>query len=329
MRFEYGTSSGNLDRKVYYNGGGLLAPSGQFSVTVSSLSPGTTYYYRAVLQDGSKVCYGQVRSFKTLAAQQEQQAGWLELPATSSRSNCVQGHFGSGKTRNYSYFYDKGNYAPLWEAYPLTAGHTNGDNKSETWYFNPNVDQNCQIDVRGGSYPSTYGADSYTRGHMIPAADRTHTAQARKEVFYLTNQVPQNGDMNNGVWKSLEEAVRAQTSQTDTVYVVTGACFRKAGGSENITYLENSSATPKRVPVPNYLWKVVLKVKRSSGGTVTSASAVGFWMENRNYTDDFTAHAVSVDQIEVWTGFDFFPNLPDTLEASAESNSSWSSFQQF
>ena len=328
MRFEYGTSSGNLDRKVYYNGGGLLAPSGQVSVTVSSLSPGTTYYYRAVLQDGSKDCYGQVRSFKTLAAQQEQQAGWLELPASGSRSNCVQGHFGSGTSRNYSYFYDKGSYAPLWEAYPLTSGHLNGGNSSTTWYFNPNVDQNSQIDVRGGSYPSTYGANGYTRGHMIPAADRTHTAQARKEVYYLTNQVPQLDAMNNGVWKSLEEAVRAQTSKTDTVYVVTGASFRKAGGSETITYLESANAKPARIPVPNYLWKVVLKVKRS-GGSVTSASAVGFWMENRNYTDGFAAHAVSVDQIETWTGLDFFPNLPDTVESSAETNTSWTGFQNF
>ena len=321
-------SAGNLEWEAFFKDGGLTAGSGEWSVSVSSLEAGTTYYYQAVIEVGGKEYRGEVRSFKTLAAQQEQQAGWLELPAMSSRTNCVQGHFGSGKTRNYTYFYDKDNYAPLWEAYPLTAGHLNGGNNSANWTFNPNVDQSSQIHVQSGSYESTYGVSGYTRGHVIPAADRTHTAQARKEVYYLTNQVPQNGDMNNQVWKSLEEAVRALTTKADTVYVVTGASFRKVGGSENITYLENSSATPEKVPVPNYLWKVVLKVKRT-GGTVTSASTVGFWMENRGYTDGFAAHAVSVDQIEAWTGFDFFANLPDDLESSAEANTSWSGFQGF
>jgi hypothetical protein len=33
-----------------------------------------------------------------------------------------------------------------------------------------------------------------------------------------------------------------------------------------------------------------------------------------------------VDQVEQWTGFDFFANLPDGIEASAEKNASWSAF---
>jgi hypothetical protein len=33
--------------------------------------------------------------------------------------------------------------------------------------------------------------------------------------------------------------------------------------------------------------------------------------------------------VEQWTGFDFFANLPDTIEASAERNSNWSTFQSF
>jgi endonuclease G len=79
--------------------------------------------------------------------------------------------------------------------------------------------------------------------------------------------------------------------------------------------------------VSNYFYKVVLKVKRS-GSTLTSASAVGFWFEHKQYNgNDFIAYAVSVDQIESWTGMDFFVNLPDSMENSAETNSSWTSFQ--
>ena len=80
--------------------------------------------------------------------------------------------------------------------------------------------------------------------------------------------------------------------------------------------------------IPNYFYKVVLRVKTSDDG-VTSASTIGFWMEHRKYRDSFTNYAVSVDQIEQWTGFDFFVNLPDTIESSAESNTSWTNFQNF
>jgi hypothetical protein len=36
-----------------------------------------------------------------------------------------------------------------------------------------------------------------------------------------------------------------------------------------------------------------------------------------------------VNQIEEWTGFDFFVNLPDDLEAEAERNSSWTTLKNF
>jgi endonuclease G len=73
----------------------------------------------------------------------------------------------------------------------------------------------------------------------------------------------------------------------------------------------------------------VLKV-RKSGSTVTDAETVGFWFEHKDYSgNDYTQYSVSVDQVEAWTGFDFFVNLPDSVEASAETNSSWSSFASF
>jgi hypothetical protein len=38
---------------------------------------------------------------------------------------------------------------------------------------------------------------------------------------------------------------------------------------------------------------------------------------------------VSVDEIEQKTGMNFFVNLADNLENTAESNTSWTSFQSF
>lgn len=145
------------------------------------------------------------------------------------------------------------------------------------------------------------------------------------QTFYVTNSVPQIQDsFNGGIWNSLESALQIR-AKSETVYIVTGVAFEKVGESRSITYTSAKDDT-KSVPVPNYFYKVALTVTTNSSGTVTSASAVGFWFEHKTYSDSYTNYAVSVDQIEQWTGFDFFANLPDSVEVTAEKNASWSNF---
>jgi endonuclease G len=159
-----------------------------------------------------------------------------------------------------------------------------------------------------------------------------------QHTYYSTNQTPQRQNKFNGsIWGSLETATRNLLSSADTVYVVTGPAYRKVGGNESITYLTGVSgknANPSRLPVPNYYWKALLKVKWSGSGTrktVSSASAIGFWFVHQDYANNtpFANYAVSVNQIETWTGFDLFANLPDGIEATAEANTNWTTFQNF
>lgn len=255
------------------------------------------------------------------------------MPAQALGTNQVSESLGSGVTRNYSYLYDKTYYASLWVAYPLTRSHTQGTASTSNWRYNPStsIPHESQVGVTGTtSYPTLYGADGYAKGHQCPNADRRSDSDMNTQTYYVTNQTPQiqNG-FNSGVWSRLEEAARALTENTDTVYVITGPCYRKQGGSETITYLHSSTVTPASLPVPNYYWKVLLKVKRNSAKAITSASAIGFWFEHRSYSDSYTNYAVSVDTIEQYTGFDLFANLPDSIEEGAERNTSWTTFQSF
>ena len=332
MRIKYGTSSGNLNGTAYYNDGGLNAGSGSWSVDVASLDPGTTYYYRAVIQVGSKDYYGEVKSFKTASATQVTfPADWLELPATVSGNSIYSGWFGSGDSRSYSYQYDASTYSCVWTAYPLKKEHTEGSANTSSWKFNPDVPEYAQIDVRSSSYNSLYGVTQYSRGHLCPSADRKCDNTMRAPLYYVTNQVPQiqNG-FNGGIWSSLENAIRDEAGKTDVVYVVTGVAYNKVGESRTVNYLTSDNAHPSRVPIANYFWKAVLKVKRDASGNVTSASAVGFWFEHKTYSGtNYASYAVSVDQLETWTGLDLFHNLPDSIESTCETNTSWSSFQNF
>lgn len=234
-----------------------------------------------------------------------------------------------GSERNYTHLYDKSTYASLWTAYPLYAD-TIGGSRSETWASNPNLEESEQINIWDGSYGVSYESTIYSRGHLMPDADRSNNADMQKQTYYATNLVPQVQDgFNGGIWSSLENAVRVATPSSDTLYVVTGVAFRKAGGSENITYIKPKHDS-KQCPVPNYFYKVLLKVKRNNSKAVISASTVGFWFENKIYSgNSYSNYAVSVDQIEQWTGFDFFVNLPDAVENSAETNADWTTFKNF
>ena len=230
----------------------------------------------------------------------------------------------SNGERNYTHYYDTSTYTSLWTAYPLSSSHMGLLSRPGSWSYNPNIPTSAQVDLRSNSYTSTY-----SRGHLIPNASRNGIKEMQTQTFYVTNSVPQIQDKFNGsIWQSLESALQSIATK-ETIYIVTGAAFSKVGETKTVKYTTAKDDT-KQVPVPNYYYKVVLKVKTNSSGVVTSASTVGFWFEHKEYSDSlYASYAVTVDQIEAWTGFDFFPNLPDTVEASAEKNSSWTTFQNF
>ncbi len=211
----------------------------------------------------------------------------------------------------------------MWVAYPLNSSHMGSLARLDNWSYNPLISTSYQVNLCNSSYN-----DNYSRGHLIPNASRNGDSTLQAQTFYVTNSVPQIQDnFNGGIWSSLEGALQS-IAKSEEIYIVTGVAFAKEGETRSITYTTAKDDT-KSVPVPNYFYKVAMKVTKSSSGTVTAASTIGFWFEHKTYSDSYTNYAVSVDQIEAWTGFDFFVNLPDSVETSAEANSSWTTFQSF
>jgi endonuclease G len=116
----------------------------------------------------------------------------------------------------------------------------------------------------------------------------------------------------------LESAVQ-RYAEREPLYVATGVVFEPVGESCEIRYTTAKDDT-KPIPVPNYFYKVVLRVDRNASGEVIDAEAIGFWFEHRAYSDKYYNYAMSVDEVERLTGFDFFASLPDDVEAHAERN---------
>ena len=328
--------------------------SGDISAEISSLSASTTYYYRAFVSEYNERTssfeyrYGSARSFTTAAPTPYTPGGWLEMPSytvssisgttTSSLSDLYplthRATMDGKSQRNYSCLYDPEMYASYWVAYPLCYDHINGSGRSNQWAYDPDVPETKQTNCIGGAYgvyldTENYTGNYYSRGHQIANADRNGVDGMCDQTYYMTNLTPQlqNG-FNGGVWSNLEGAVRALTSSCDTVYVITGAAFRKKGGSEVVNTIVNSRDS-KTLPVPNYYWKALLKVTWS-GDSITAASAIGFWLPHTDLKGaDYRSYAVSVEQIETWTGLNIFSNLPAALAGDAESNADWTAFQSF
>ena len=327
--FLYGTSSSSMTQKI--SGNGYSGTASSFRADLNGLAPGVTYYAQAYVVIDGKTTFGNTISFTTItvAVQPAVNQPWLELPAAVSGSQYVVTTLSSDGERNYTHFYDKTNYLSLWTAYPLKSAHMGSLSRPDNWAYNPNIETKYQANLKSKSYGTGEDGKAYSRGHMIPNASRNGIKGMQDQTFYVTNSVPQRqDDFNGSIWADLEEEVQ-KIAKSEEIYVVTGVALNKVGENKKVYYVSPKDDTSKRCAIPNYFYKVILKVNYS-GSTVTSASTIGFWFVHQDYEDrDYIKYSVSVDQIESWTGFDFFVNLPDNVENAAEANESWSTFINF
>ena len=339
--FYYGTSSNlstlvNSGTQVYTQS--VLTPgSGAFKASAGSLDEDRTYYYVAfmeVLVDGSyREVYGAVKSFHTQAHSTVATLNrdWLEAPQTPSSLGSMylkttRAEMDDENVRNYSILYDPSQYASLWTAYVLCSRHR-GSGSSGTWVNNPLIPAGKQTSVYK-PYPSIDGV-TYDRGHQIPNADRNGVDAMQEQTYYWTNSTPQRHSFNGGIWGTLENQVRGAIPASDSLYIITGPVYQTVGGSETVRTFVNSSNDSKVVPIPNYYFKAILKVHRN-GDSITEASAIGFWFTHEDHTgENWQDFIVTVDEIERRTGFNFFANLPPSLESVAEQNTNWNAFKNF
>lgn len=237
---------------------------------------------------------------------------WMELPKIDSTDvhPYVFHHTEvSGKSvRNYSMLYDTENRVALWVAYPLHGIYMGSSGRTDAWNYDPKIPKSCQPTLFSG-----WGIGGYDRGHQLPSADRTSSDATNAETFYFTNMTVQNSQLNQRVWGALEGKVRGYTSSCDTLYVVTGPVLRLSA-EDSIQYINDRSG--KKVAVPVAYFKVLLKYIKSNN----TYSSIGFWYENRQYSNSqpVQADAQTVEWIEQKTGYKFFENLPDDIESSVK-----------
>lgn len=349
--FYWGTDPANLEHELFVDAGS--GASGVFSKGLIGLADTRTYYYKAyVLEynedtESYEYHYGEILNFTT-PGPSTMNRGYLdcyEMPEltnltgsgvngeypdrddiwyryyTSNDNRQVITHTYShpskvpAKTRNYTILYDGSKYAPVWTAHAMNKGMwpDNDQGRSDAWTEDPAVTLPQQTGLDNAT------AVGYSRGHLVASNYRQTSKAQNKQTFYYSNQAPQwQNSFNAGVWNSLEGSVVSHTPAAgtrDTLYVVTGVLYDYVG---EIPTLPSGGGTLD-VPIPSHFYKCLMMCKFNDSGDMVSANGCAYIFTNeahqgQTYSDGLT----SIDAVEEQAGFDFFHNVPSSLQTAAE-----------
>lgn len=164
--------------------------------------------------------------------------------------------------------------------------------------------------ITGSSHPNDYLHSGFDRGHLAPAGDFVYSAEAMENSFYMSNISPQKPSFNRGIWKKLEEQIRSWAREYESLIVITGPLI-----DEYASHIGGN-----QVKVPGYFYKVVLDIHPPE------YKMIAFLLKNEKSDRPLLEYAITVDSLERFSGINFFPMLPDTLEKRLESSKEYDSW---
>ncbi len=163
-----------------------------------------------------------------------------------------------------------------------------------------------------------YSGSGFDRGHMCPSDDRDRSKDDNDATFLMSNMVPQSHHCNAGPWGEFEEYCRLLAAQGNEMYIVAGPLGQGGLGVNGpATHISRG-----RVEVPAFVWKVVIVLPNGSNDRYRideCTRTIAVIMPNREDSHgkwhDFR---VSVDEVECFTGYDFFEVVDDCIESQIE-----------
>ncbi|HXS59001.1 MAG TPA: DNA/RNA non-specific endonuclease [Hanamia sp.] len=120
----------------------------------------------------------------------------------------------------YTIHYDYAECGPDYTEYWLTRDHLKQvTGRPAKFTCDPSIEKTQQAGNK------TYRNSGYDKGHLSPADDFKFDQQAEAESMYYTNVAPQQPYFNEHLWKAVEDHIRKEAEQYDSVYVITGVVY--------------------------------------------------------------------------------------------------------
>ena len=243
---------------------------------------------------------------------------------------------GSEQVLNYAYEWDNSMKHVAWAAFYFDAT-TSKDvtGRTDAW----DVDSSLPVSMQTDN--TFHTNDGFDRGHIVASEDRVYSKEANKQTFYYSNMSPQFNSFNGIFWQKFERTVQTWGSSGgfDKLYVTKGGTLNHLLKSYITTKKGNDGVYPstnangftvKGLACPKYYYIAVLGVKGDK------YQAIAFKVEHRDDYSydkvdnvpvaDVKACALSIDELENFTGLDFFCNLPDGIEEEVEKSFSLDSW---
>jgi len=196
----------------------------------------------------------------------------------------------------FTLFYNEEHEQAKWVYYRLNKNIISGNaERKNNFKADPLVNS-------GSAKLSDYKGSGFDRGHLCPAGSMKISQKAMDETFYMSNMSPQHPSFNRGIWKKLEGLIRDWVYQYGDLIVVTGPIF-----DEKMSSIGNSE-----VSVPNYFYKVVYALEGEG-------KMIGFILPNQKSSDQLINFSVTVDEVELISGLNFYHKLDDKTEEVLES----------
>jgi endonuclease G len=166
-----------------------------------------------------------------------------------------------------------------------------------------------------------YSGSGFDRGHYCPSADRTSTVANNSATFLMTNMMPQSPDNNQGPWADLEDYSRTLVNAGYELHIIMGGAGQGGTGSNGGVTMTIAGG---HVQVPAQTWKVILVQLQGTNDVTrvtTSTRVIAVLMPNTQgiRSNNWQQYRVSVDQVEQLTGYDFFSNVPSSIQSVIES----------
>ena len=171
---------------------------------------------------------------------------------------------------------------PLWSAEYLTKASVRS---AKSQYREDVFHSDGRLPASERSELRDYARSGMDRGHVAPSGDMPDRT-SQEQSFALSNMVPQNPEMNRGLWAGIEMAVRDLAQDRGALFVITGPIFE----GQHLQVLNN------RVAIPTSLFKLVYDPSREEAAVYLAPNKAGGQYK-----------VISVIDLEKKSGINFLP----------------------